>query len=417
MGRIRLLALLLASAVFVNFCSQTVLRAAGRKGESKENRKTEVSSEYRAFWFSFYDYNTYRAKYKKPNKSNFKSYFNGVLKKGKSLGMNRIIVHVRPFGDALYKSKYFPWSSCISGKQGRDPGFDPLEIMVSEAHKNGMEIEAWINPYRVALNSTDYRKLSKDNPARKWHEAKSTKRNVLSYGGSLYYNPSKKEVRELIIQGVREIVENYEVDGIHMDDYFYPSFTKYNVKTAFDAQEFEESKEKKEGKDIYTYRCSQVNCLVRQIKKTIEDTDSSVVYGISPAGNLKTLTSPYAYYVDIYRWLSSDDYVDYICPQIYWGFKHPTASFDKMTDQWVKACRKSPVKLYLGIGVYRAGHEEGDSPEEQKEWKSDTDVLKKQVQYGRKNGVSGFAFFDYRDLIGNTGKEAIKKMAEELKKE
>ena len=147
----------------------------------------------------------------------------------------------------------------------------------------------------------------------KWHEGKSTKRNVLSYGGSLYYNPSKKEVRELITSGVREIVENYDVDGIHMDDYFYPSFTKENVNTAFDAREYNESEEKRQGKDIYTYRCGQVNSLVRQIKETIRETDSSVVYGISPAGNFETLTSRYAYYVDIYRWLSSNAYVDYIC--------------------------------------------------------------------------------------------------------
>lgn len=417
MGRIRLLALLLAGAVFVNLCSQTVLRAAGMK-EKTENRNTSaVSEEYRAFWFSFYDYDTYRAKYKKPDASNFKSYFNGVLKKGKSLGMNRIIVHVRPFGDALYKSEYFPWSSYITGTQGKNPGFDPLEIMVSAAHENGMKIEAWINPYRVTLNSTDYGKLSKSNPARKWHEGKSTKRNVLSYGGSLYYNPSKKEVRELITSGVREIVENYDVDGIHMDDYFYPSFTRENVGTAFDAREYNESEDKKQGKDIYTYRCGQVNSLVRHIKKTIREIDASVVYGISPAGNFETLTSRYAYYVDIYRWLSSDAYVDYICPQIYWGFQHPTASFDRVTDQWVKACQKSPVKLYLGIGVYRAGHDEGDSQEEQKEWKSDADVLKNQVEYGRKKQVDGFAFFDYRDLTGKTGKKAVERLTEALKTE
>ena len=167
MGRIRLLALLFASALFVNLCSQTVLRAAGMRRKTENKDISAVSEEYRAFWFSFYDYDTYRAEYKKPDASNFKSYFNGVLKKGKNLGLNRIIVHVRPFGDALYKSEYFPWSSYISGTQGKDPGFDPLEIMVSSAHENGMKIEAWINPYRVTLNAADYGKMSKDNTARK----------------------------------------------------------------------------------------------------------------------------------------------------------------------------------------------------------------------------------------------------------
>ena len=97
-----------------------------------------------------------------------------------------MIVQVRPFGDAIYKSKYFPWSKYISGKQGRSPGYDPLKIMVDVAHKNGMKIEAWVNPYRVTIGSTNYSKLSKNNPARKWHAKKSTSRNVLAYNGSLY---------------------------------------------------------------------------------------------------------------------------------------------------------------------------------------------------------------------------------------
>ena len=117
--------------------------------------------------------------------------------------MNRIIVQVRPTGDAIYDSDIFPTSSYISGKQGRDLSYDPLSIMVTEAHSQGLAIEAWINPYRVAF-STDYSKLSADNPARKWHESSdaSDRRNVLSYNGQLYYNPSKPEVRELIIDGV-----------------------------------------------------------------------------------------------------------------------------------------------------------------------------------------------------------------------
>ena len=117
----------------------------------------------------------------------------------------------------------------------------------------------------------------------------------------------------------------------------------------------------------------------------------------------------------LFRSLASDQYVDYICPQIYWGFKHPTAGFERVADQWAKLCKDSPVKLYIGIGVYRAGHEEGDSPSEQKEWKSDADVLKKQVKYGRKKKADGFAFFDYRDLIGHAAKDAVNQLKTVLK--
>lgn len=420
LGKIQWISLLVVSAMFANLCSHMVLAASTKKQVTTQTVTTETKKattvkeeEYKAFWFSFYDYDDYRAKYKKRNAKTFRKYFTQVIKKGKSLGMNRVIVQVRPFGDAVYKSKYFPWSKYISGKQGRNPGYDPLKIMVDVAHKHGMKIEAWVNPYRVTTGSTNYKKLSKKNPARKWHAKKSTRRNVLAYNGSLYYNPSKKAVRKLIVNGVKEIVKNYKVDGIHMDDYFYPTFTKRNVKTAFDAKEYKKSSYKK--KSIYTYRRAQVSTLVREMKAAVKKVNPNVTYGISPAGNIDNLTSKYSYYVDIYKWTKSTKYVDYICPQIYWGFKHPTAKFNKVTDRWVKACKSKKVKLYIGIAVYRAGHNTGQNRAERKEWKSDKNVLKKQVQYATKKKADGFAFFDYQDLKSRKSSKAVRQLKKVLK--
>ena len=422
LGKIQWISLLVVSAMFANLCSHMVLAAttsnnakAKTTATSTKKKKKAKKEEYKAFWFSYYDYDTYRAKYKKRNAKTFRQYFTKVVKKGKSLGMNRVIVQVRPYGDAIYKSKYFPWSKYISGKQGKNPGYDPLKIMVDVAHKNGMKIEAWVNPYRVTTGSTNYKKLSKNNPARKWHAKKSTRRNVLAYNGSLYYNPSKKAVRKLIINGATEIVKNYKVDGIHMDDYFYPSFTSKNVKTAFDAKEYNKSTYKKRKKSIYTYRRAQVSTLVKDMKAAIKKVNKKVTYGISPAGNIDNLTSKYSYYVDIKKWTNSTKYVDYICPQIYWGFKHPTAKFNKVTDRWVKLCKSKKVKLYIGIGVYRAGHNVGQNRAEKKEWKSDKNILKKQVNYGKKKKVNGFAFFDYQDLTSKTSAKAVKQLKTVLK--
>ena len=230
--------ILLTCLLLGNTFGSVAVKAAGVSGNQAEQTVETMAKadEYKAFWFSYYDYDAYRAKYKKRNASTFKKYFTQVVKKGKSIGMNCVIVHVRPFGDAMYKSKYFPWSKCISGKQGKNPGYDPLKIMTSVAHANGMKIEAWINPYRVAAGSANYNKLSSKNPARKWHKNKKTRRNVLAYKGSLYYNPAKAQVRKLIVNGVKEIVQNYDVDGIHMDDYFYQTFSSSNVNSAFDAK-------------------------------------------------------------------------------------------------------------------------------------------------------------------------------------
>ena len=388
---------------------------AAEASDAQTEQTTASTDEYKAFWFSYYDYTAYRAKYKKRNATTFKKYSTQAVKRGKSIGMNCIIVHVRPFGDAMYKSKYFPWSKCISGKQGKNPGYDPLKIMTQVAHANGMKIEAWINPYRVASGSTNYKKLSTKNPARKWHNKKKTRRNVLAYKGSLYYNPAKAKVRNLIVNGVKEIVENYDVDGIHMDDYFYPAFSSSNVNSAFDAKEYRASTMAKGKQNIVSFRREQVNTLVKAIHSAVKSIDPSVTFGISPAGNIDNLTSRYSYYVDINKWLNSSDYVDYICPQIYWGFKHPYAKFDRVTNRWMNVAKSKKVKVYIGIAVYRAGHNIGAGSAERREWRSDANILKKQVQYARKKGCDGFAFFDYQDLKSKKSAKAVKQLKKVLK--
>lgn len=408
------LTVLLTCLLLGNTLGSVAVNAAAAS-DAQTEQTTVNTDEYKAFWFSYYDYTAYRAKYKKRNATTFKKYFTQAVKKGKSLGMNCIIVHVRPFGDAMYKSKYFPWSKCISGKQGKNPGYDPLKIMTQVAHANGMKIEAWINPYRVASGSTNYKKLSTKNPERKWHNKKKTRRNVLAYKGSLYYNPAKAQVRNLIVNGVKEIVENYDVDGIHMDDYFYPAFSSSNVNSAFDAKEYRASTMAKGKQNIVSFRREQVNMLVKAIHSAVKSIDPSVTFGISPAGNIDNLTSRYSYYVDINKWLNSSDYVDYICPQIYWGFKHPYAKFDRVTNRWMNAAKSKKVKVYIGIAVYRAGHNIGAGSAERREWRSDANILKKQVQYARKKGCDGFAFFDYQDLKSKKSAKAVKQLKKVLK--
>ena len=140
-----------------------------------------------------------------------------------------------------------------------------------------------------------------------------------------------------------------------------------------------------------------------------------MTFGISPAGNIDNLTSRYSYYVDINKWLNSSDYVDYICPQIYWGFKHPYAKFDRVTDRWMNAAKSKKVKVYIGIAVYRAGHNIGAGSAERREWRSDANILKKQVQYARKKGCDGFAFFDYQDLKSKKSAKAVKQLKKVLK--
>ena len=203
-----------------------------------------TDKEFRAVWIAYYDF----VDSKEMDKEAFTAYVGEMFDNVAGIGMNAVMVHVRAFSDAMYKSSYYPWSYYASGQQGVSPGYDPLKIMVKEAHKRGLEIHAWLNPYRVTSSwngGTDVTKLSKKNPARKWltNSKTSDDRYVLSYGGAMYYNPSVSAVRKLIVNGVKEIVENYDVDGIHFDDYFYPDLgTGYE--TNFDAPEYEKYKKK-----------------------------------------------------------------------------------------------------------------------------------------------------------------------------
>lgn len=415
-----------------SYSSKTGIMKLTKKGESSTATNTVVqSNELRAMWISYIEFQAYLDTYK-PNKENFTTFINHIYDNCVSQNMNAVIVHVRPFGDALYQSSYFPWSKYISGKQGVNPGFDPLTIMINEAHKRNLKFHAWINPYRVSFD-TSYSKLAANNPAVIWHNTADQKRNVLAYAGKLYYNPSKPQVRELIINGVKEIVTNYDVDGIHFDDYFYPSFSSSTVKTVFDATEYNAYKAQQQAAgakylNLYDWRRNNVNLLVSGVYEAVKQIKPHVEFGISPAGNIDNLKSNTSYYVDIDTWLSTPGYVDYIMPQIYWAFSHKTAPYDKVVDRWVKLNSAGIVDLHIGIGVYKVGMSKSSSYSDWKEWQQDSNLLANQIKYARKTGkVKGFAFFSYEyfdtsskikfssNSFSSTRKNYLKKSLERLK--
>lgn len=341
-------------------------------------------------------------------KKRFQAVIDEMFDNAKDLGMNAVIVHVRPFGDAFYPSRYFPWSKYISGTQGKDPGYDPLEYMVEAAHERGLQFHAWINPYRVTSGTTDVNTLSKDNKARKWMTSndEEQRRRVIAFGGSLYYNPSADWVRHIIRSGVKEIVENYDVDGIHFDDYFYPVLGTNYAKN-FDAPEYNEylKKAKKNGikaLSIQDWRRDNVNKLIKNIYKIVKSAGDDIVFGISPGGFLDYLLMDDRYYCDVKTWMSKPGYVDYIAPQLYWSNEHSRFPYDKILNEWLKLRTNEDVKVYIGIAVYKAGSSE-DS-----QWKSDTKILSKQVEQARNTGlVDGFMYFRLDYFYKNATKKAV----------
>lgn len=379
-----------------------------RLGESNDTEE-----EFRAVWISYLEFKS-TGYTEKEFRKHIETMFNEVCERN----MNAVVVHVRPFGDAMYESDYFPWSRYVSGKQGKDPGFDPLEIMVEEAHARGLEFHAWLNPYRVTSGSTDVKTLSSDNPARKYRTDNSKKndRNVLTYSGNLYYNPSVKQVQTLITNGIKEIVRNYDVDGIHFDDYFYPSLGK-NFTSNFDAPEYKDYKEKqiarkKDYLSIADWRRENVNTLVKNVYSSIKKINPDVVFGISPGGFMDALKADDKYYVDFETWLGHDGYIDYLCPQLYWSNDHSIYPYNDILDRFLAVPKNPDIKFYVGIAAYKAGLKtEGN------DWKNSAYVLRNMIRYARNTeNVDGFILYSYRYLISKENHKAIVNMFKELNK-
>lgn len=275
-----------------------------------------------------------------------------ILDDAAALGMNAVFLQVRPCADAFYESDIYPWSVYLTGEQGQAPtdGFDPLAYWVKAAHKRGLELHAWINPYRITRAAAEWDKLAADHPAKlnpDW---------VIEYKGNYYFDPALADVRELVISGAVEIVKNYDVDGIHMDDYFYPG-TDFDDSASFAAYGGD--------MDLADWRRDNVNKLVKGLYKAIKAADKNVDFGISPAGiwasktlnelgsdTTSTYSSYYGSYADTRAWVK-DGWLDYIAPQIYWERGHKTADFTALLDWWSEQVKGTGVALYIGLADYK----------------------------------------------------------------
>ncbi len=343
---------------------------------------TPINNEMRAIWVSYIDMANI---IKNRTESEFKSNFEKVCKNSVEFGLNTLIVHVRPFSDAYYNSSIFPWSSTITGTQGQNPGFDPLEIMVDLAHKYGLKIEAWINPYRVATSGVT---ISSKNPAHKWINTDKVKK----VDGNYFYNPASDEVMQLIVDGVVEIVENYDVDGIHFDDYFYPTTDE-----SFDKNYYEDYKASGGKLSLEDYRRNNVTTLLKKVHKAIKQINTNITFGISPNGNNNTNYN--SLFLDIEDVVNSGC-VDYICPQIYFGFNHGSLPYKSTVDNWSAFVKNSPVKIYIGLAAYKVGANDQWAGTGKSEWLQSDDILKRQVQYLRDAGnCDGFMLYCYSSLF------------------
>lgn len=326
----------------------------------------------------------------------FCSHFDNIVEEASARGFNALFVHVRPFGDALYASAYFPWSHILTGEQGKDPGYDPLAYMVEKAHAAGLQIHAWVNPLRVSLNSTPA-SFSPDNPYIAWQAENAD--YFLRCADGIYYDPGYSKVREYITAGVVEIVEHYDVDGIHFDDYFYPAGEPEadNVSYGLYCDGIEEGATSLSREE---WRKSNINALVSQVYAAVKHANPQVVFGIAPTGVVSG-NEPLS--ADVAAWCAVEGYIDYICPQLYFSTEESApVPFDEALAGWLALPRAENVKLYIGLAAYKAGSDVDNGA-----WQNQSDILAREIEQGRKAGADGFVFYAWDQVVSKQASEEI----------
>jgi uncharacterized lipoprotein YddW (UPF0748 family) len=269
--------------------------------------------------------------------------------------LNTVILQVRPTADAFWPSPYEPWSRFLTGEQGRDPGWDPLGFAVREAHRRGLELHAWFNPYRIA-NHQDLSRLAPDHPARRHPDW------VVPYGGKLYYNPGLPAVRRFVQDAMLHAVEHYDVDAVHWDDYFYP----YPVAGEVFDDDAAYARYGGDFCDRASWRRNNIDLLVQETSRRLRRTRPQVRFGVSPfaiwrnaatdpergsdtRGGVETYDDLYA---DTRRWVK-EGWLDYVVPQIYWNIGFSVADYSVLVPWWANVVRGTGTDLFVGEALYK----------------------------------------------------------------
>ena len=352
------------------------------KEENLERK--EEALEKRAVFISYIELgNNLRGKSSK----DMKKTIDKMINTSKDFGFNMLILQVRSFSDAIYPSSIFPSSRSVVNNEGDYLSFDILKYFIKKAHKNNLELHAWINPYRIS-NTTDISIISKDNPSYKLLNTNSDAVKIIDNVG-IYYNPANSEVESLILKGIEEIITNYDVDGIHFDDYFYPKSSDIDV--------LEYSKNN--NMSLKEFRLSVITSLIKKTYDLIKSYDKSILFGISPDGNIDNNYN--SNYVDTRLFCSKKGYIDYIMPQVYYGFLNSTRPFETTIKSWNNLITND-IDLIPALAFYKTGNIDNYAKEGINEWIEYNNIIAREVMLSRElTNYKGFAIFRYDSIFNN----------------
>lgn len=358
-------------------------------------QNTHNNEEMRGVWVSYMELTMENEKDK--SQKRFTEKFEEIAENCKNLGYNTLVVQVRPFCDALYKSDYFPWSHILTGEQGKNPNYDPLKIICDVCREKNLNIHAWINPYRISTQNSPS-ELSENNPY-----VKDSSVGFKTQSGT-YLDPSNENARKLIIDGIEEIVSNYDIDAIQFDDYFYPADMGSEDDTQY--KEYINGCEN-ESMTLEEWRKANVNLLISEVYLRIHSIKNNVEFGISPQGNINNNDKLFA---DVQLWCTTRGYIDYICPQIYFSLDNPALTFEDSLQSWCELEFASNVNLYVGLAGYKAGTDDDEGT-----WLNDDNILAQEYNIICENEkANGLMMYSYTSLFSDDGKKEMENFYNEL---
>lgn len=399
----KLLALFLILAILLSGCTivsepvtqpsvSTESTTAATQPASVETMPTEPAvvnyGDMKAIWLSQYDlWDVYLWEGSQRDREDFTALTARILDNIKALGFNTVFLQVRPNGDSVYPSDVYPASKYVTGTYGGELLYDPVEILVTQARERELSIHAWINPMRC-MKTEELEQISDAYRIRRWYDDPERNGTYLVQHGSYWYlNPAYEAVRQLILDGAAELLAAYDFDGLHMDDYFYPT-----TDAVFDQAAYETLGS---GRTLEEFRRENLNILVSGLYARTKASGTGKLFGISPAGNIHTVYN--SQYADVYTWCSAPGYIDYICPQVYFGLEHQTCDFVSVCNTWQSIVTEDEVGLIIGMTFEKAlSQEDKYAGTGKNEWKEHQDVLKRCLEYTAQlpqcRGISVFSY-------------------------
>lgn len=345
----------------------------------------------------------------------YKESLKKIILTAASYNMNTLIFQVRPTNDAYYPSKLNPWSKYITGTEGKNPGFDVLQFVIDEAKKYNIRIHAWMNPYRVGTESIEkygskeaYLDTLSDTNFAKIHK----EHTILDGANKVILSPSHKEVIKFVTDSIMEVVNNYDIDAVHIDDYFYPY-----AKIPYELEEEDYLKYRDfPTQTLDDFRRSNVNKMIKSVhdamKNSFNKNNKKIEFGISPFAIYRTniaidpetgweegsyhskevLQCYHGLYSDVYKWMK-EGWIDYVVPQVYFPFERDDVTYHDLTKWWANIAKKTNTKLYTGNAIYQMGNPE-------KAFWQNPEEIKNQLCFNSQfENIKGVIFFTFRDFF------------------